>query len=667
MSPDRSHGHRLPDQSKPIPPPLRRHASWCIDHFLFSVFLCLLLVAQIPGNWSFLVTPAYAESQGTRPSAPASMTFQKFLHEGHQDKVYHGPLIRPQHVPPPPGPTHGQTHTADYAHRPPSAEPATMKPMNAPLTAAFLSGQKATPALDLLSSDGRLEVQLQPGSLDLSHATVPGGKPPAGTLTLRVSQLYGHYASAFNELGTYQVQLGDSQGRVVSGVRLHTPLILIYHYQPSEVAALSLDPAHLFMTWPILIATATKAHKPTTGLIIALQNNAAAHTLTASSGVFDPSPFTMGDGESPNQGPPPLHLASVQGNAGQLTYSYPLQVAPGTGGFAPQLTLSYSSSDPNERHSATSPANDVGDGWSLSLGSISADTYPNTGTTWYFLGGVANVADRLIPNGSLYDTEHLSYLRIQQETSSQTGQPCFQVWDKSGTYYELGCTSDSLQYWNDSNGRHNYRWDVNKIIAPNEGPNAGTYKMLTVSYLQDVVTSGGYTSIRDAVMKQIVYGAGNSNVVTNVAGTVDFTYKAPFNSAPWASAYGTNYNCSSGPPINTTLRCDDPVQMPGSGKFPVPTVMSTFSLQTVTSYVGSDSTYKDYSYSFSYTDNPFQSCNDPVTLLPGYCAREHLLMSITPTVYQNNTAHALPQVIFGYTNPLQNTYYDSTHQVGSPS
>jgi len=26
-----------------------------------------------------------------------------------------------------------------------------------------------------------------------------------------------------------------------------------------------------------------------------------------------------------------------------------------------------------------------------------------------------------------------------------------------------------------------------------------------------------------------------------VAGTVDFTYKAPFNLAPWASAYGTNY------------------------------------------------------------------------------------------------------------------------------
>ncbi|HZU69795.1 MAG TPA: hypothetical protein VFA09_21160, partial [Ktedonobacteraceae bacterium] len=71
--------------------------------------------------------------------------------------------------------------------------------------------------------------------------------------------------------------------------------------------------------------------------------------------------------------------------------------------------------------------------WTLSLGSVSADVYPNTGTTWYFISGVANVGDRLIPNGSFYDTEHISYLRIQQVTNN--GQPCFHVWDRSGTYY----------------------------------------------------------------------------------------------------------------------------------------------------------------------------------------------------------------------------------------
>lgn len=100
MSPNRSHWHHLPDRPL-IPPRPRKRASWHIDHLFFSLFLCLLLLAQLLGNWGLLVTPAYAASAGTRPSAPASMTFQKFLKEGRQDKVYHGPLVRPQHVPAP--------------------------------------------------------------------------------------------------------------------------------------------------------------------------------------------------------------------------------------------------------------------------------------------------------------------------------------------------------------------------------------------------------------------------------------------------------------------------------------------------------------------------------------------------------------------------------------
>lgn len=103
--------------------------------------------------------------------------------------------------------------------------------------------------------------------------------------------------------------------------------------------------------------------------------------------------FDVGGGDPQNQSPPAPHFASVQGNAGQLSYSYPLQVPPGPAGVAPQLSLNYSSSDPNQRHSITSTANNTGDGWSLSSGSITADIYPTspTPTTWYFISGVANV------------------------------------------------------------------------------------------------------------------------------------------------------------------------------------------------------------------------------------------------------------------------------------
>lgn len=637
--------------------PSHPHRSFSPGRLVVPLLLCLLL-AQTLGNWGFLVTPTYAASIHVRPSAPASLTYQQFLKQGRPGSGLPAQLSHPHTLPPLPGAQNA--HTANYAQLPPSAEPPTMQPISQPLSPAFLSGQPGTPPLDLLGSDQRLEVQLQAGALDLSHASVPGGKPPVGALTLHLSQIYGHYAGAFNLLGRYQLQILDSHGQVVSGVQLHTPVTFLYHYQPSEMAALGLDASTLVMTWPTLIAAALVAHQPTTNLVISMKDNPVAHTLTAVSRVLDPSPFDTGGGDTQNQSPPTSHLASVQGNSGQLAYSYPLQVPPGPGGFAPQLTLTYSSGDPNNRHSRTSPATNVGDGWTLSLGSISADVYPNTGTTWYFLSGVANVGDRLIPNGSFYDTEHLSYLRIIQATSN--GQPCFHVWDKSGSYYELGCTTDSLQYWTSSSGtRTNYQWDVNKIIAPNQGPSAGTYKMLTVSYLQDSTTSGGYTTIRDAALKQILYGSGNSNMVTNVAGTVDFHYLAPVAQSTWADAYGTNYNCSSPPPDSksTTLRCDDPIDY-GTDKAPM--VMSTLTLETVTSYIGSDSSgSKAYGYSLSYTDHPFAHCNDPNSLANYYCAGEYLLSSVTPTVYLTGTAHAIQPLQLSYSEEVDN-YYDSIDQ-----
>ena len=109
---------------------------------------------------------------------------------------------------------------------------------------------------------------------------------------------------------------------------------------------------------------------------------------------------------------------------------------------------------------------------------------------------------------------------------------CFQVWDQSGTYYQPGCTADSLQYWTDGNGvQHDYQWDVNEIIAPNEGPNAGTYRQIKLYYYQDTTsfTANGhnYTDVRDSNLEQIVYGAGALGSVTSVAGTVDFFYHGP--------------------------------------------------------------------------------------------------------------------------------------------
>jgi hypothetical protein len=654
------------------------------SQLLLIGLLSLLVFAGLLSGWGLLLRPTSAASPSVLPSASASNTFQQFLKESQQSESSHKPLSYSStlsNILQPQNPTR-------YANLPPSAEPPTMQPITQALSAAFLQGGPTSSAspLDLVGSDGRLEVQVQPGSFDVSHATVGAGASPSGALSLQVSQLRGSFIGQSVSLGSYQVQLVDSQGQVLSGVQVRTPITLVYHYNPAELSLLGLDPGRVMLTIPDLIQAAAQANTSPAAYESLMQNDSTANTLTAQSTTLGPHPFTMTE-EPQNQSPPTLHLAAMQGNNGQLTYSYPLQVPPGPGGFEPQLQLAYSSAGPNERHVANNPAGDEGDGWSLSVGSISEET--NVYGQSYFINDVAGVGDRLVPTGSnnLYDTQHISYLRIQQVTGAG-GQPCFDVWDKAGTFYEIGCTTNALQYWMDTNGvRHNYLWDVDKIIAPNEGPSASAYRLMLVTYVQDTTSNNGHTYVRDSALQQIIYGTGSTTSITTVVGTVDFTYHGPTaysatsgdssRNITWVTAYGTNYGCANPPPnhLNTTLRCDDPLN-DGSSEL-APLVMSTLTLDSVASYVGSDagsgSSYEDDSYSLAYNstpppsshDAPFAACTDPTSGSQEYCAGEHLLYSITPTVYQNNTGNTLHAVAFSYSSTLQNTYYDTTEKVGT--
>jgi hypothetical protein len=304
--------------------------------------------------------------------------------------------------------------------------------------------------------------------------------------------------------------------------------------------------------------------------------------------------------------------------------------------------------------SITSPAGDAGDGWSLSLGAITAQVWPN-GQTWYSISGVDGISDQLVPDTNhshWFFTEHLSYLRINNLLSAN-GEPCFQVWDKSGTYYQFGCTKDSLQYDYENDNVNLYAWDLDLINAPNEGQNA-TQKTIKVSYFQDCVpfpqtnncpgASGSKSTIRDAGIERIEYGSGPWNGTLTIDGTVDFEYYAPqtnSNQSPWViNTYGNmgnNYNCYNSPPATTSLRCDDPINMTGGANAPL--VMSTLSLEKVISYVGPDNQsngsggYLAYEYDFTYQDPSFYPCTDPLTQVSEYCAGDHQLTKIAPIVY----------------------------------
>ena len=591
--------------------------------WLTTASLLILLVSQLLGNGPFAgATVVFA---AIKPKAlPAHLTYQQFQQLSRQATAQHKPFQWYQPTTPSPMSKQEQTSLNTPLRLPPSAEPPTMQPIKQAFSTAFLGGAPGTPPLDLTSSDHRLEVQIPAGAFDLAHASIssssqarsrsprsaqasatptltppamggptatpsptltptataptsPRGPPPAvtGPLTLVISEQHGLFVGEMDQLGQYQWQMLDAHGHLVSGITLRHPLTVRYHYQPAQISGLDLDPGQIFFNWPDLAAADRATHRSTTRDTAHFTNDPATDTLTAQIGVLDNGPLVV-SGDPQNQSPPNPNEASVSGNTGQVSFSYPLQLAPAPDGFAPQLALSYSSGNTNERQSMTSPAGDAGDGWTLALGAITASVFPN-GQTWYSISGVDGISDRLVPDpdhSGWFLTQHLSYLRINN-LSQPNGEPCFQVWDQSDTYYQFGCTNDSLQYRSDSNGLHLYQWDLNEIVAPNDG--SAPFKNIVVKYFQDCGSStgscpqasnaSGTDAIRDAAIEQIQYGTGSqAGVVSAASGTVDFSYWAP--NAPsgsqWAIPYTTSFNgqsyaCDGTPPENThNMRCDDP-------------------------------------------------------------------------------------------------------------
>jgi YD repeat-containing protein len=629
--------------------PLPRLRRW---HLLLTLCVSLLLLSDALGGWTFVIPHAYAAAAAS--DASPSVTFGDFLKKGRIDQAATGfSFPRTAHTPPGIASGHDQPSTLSLAST------VTMQPISQPLDSTLLVGSSSSGSpLDVVGSDKHLEVLIQPGSLDLSAATTSSGTPQ-GPFSLQIRQLRGPLRGT---LAVYHLQVVDAAGHVVSGITLSTPISLLYHYQPSELKAGHLDVAHLVMAYPELLRAARKAHRSTAGLVLPLTADPSAQTLSTQSSTLEPSSLavtssatsSVSSSSSSSSGTPGSFLASEAGNSGQLSLRYPLSVAPNADGFVPELALQYSSQDTNARTDDTVPAGDEGDGWSLSLASIS------TGDNGLVLTMADHSSDELIATGQsgLYQTEHLSHLRIQQVTSSQTGQPCYQVTDRVGTFYEFGCTSDALQITMYGKIVVPYEWDLDREVAPHEGAgSAAAY--IVYHYLQegcDGIVNCVQGTIEHANIKQISYGTQNaSGQSLTLAGTVDFFYRADFTQSPWATAYGRNYNCSSPPPTTTGDRCDDPPQP--TGTIPV------FSLQTISSYVGDDSSasHLAYQYQLAYQDSPF-SCPVMIGGHIQYCAGEHLLSSITPVVAQNGSLHPLKAVLLGYQQAFDD-YYDSVNDI----
>lgn len=202
------------------------------------------------------------------------------------------------------------------------------------------------------------------------------------------------------------------------------------------------------------------------------------------------------------------------GQDGSANYSIPIQVAPGTAGIAPKISLNYSSNGSNSV---------LGLGWGLDgLSQITrcSKTIAQDGNK----GGINYDANdrycidgqRLIAtsgtygnNGTVYRTELEGFSKIVSYGAAGSGPSWFRAWTKSGQIIEYGNTANSKI---EAQGKSSVRsWGVNKI-----SDTKGNY--LTASYIEDNANGEVYLSRIDYT--------GNASAVPALApyASVQFVY-----------------------------------------------------------------------------------------------------------------------------------------------
>ncbi len=271
----------------------------------WPAFLPLIIVSGILVNWVFLAQITFA-APATPYSTPGQNTVQQFLKEGQPSKANQAPFQRPVSAPGALKPAAANTQASTTVKPLPSAEPAKMQDMTYTLDDSFVLHRPtmkqsslapkvqgtAIPAgttpFAIKGSDGRLEVDVPRGSLDFAHATLADGSALIGQLVLQIHQISGHYIESESILGTYQIQIVDSQGNVVQGVTVLHPITISYHYQTWEMQDLGIDPAQVHLAWPRLLAAAHTAKQPASaqtasGLVVPMTNDPKTHTLSAQS------------------------------------------------------------------------------------------------------------------------------------------------------------------------------------------------------------------------------------------------------------------------------------------------------------------------------------------------------------------------------------------------
>src|SRR6185312_15510134 len=237
------------------------------------------------------------------------------------------------------------------------------------------------------------------------------------------------------------------------------------------------------------------------------------------------------------------------------------------------------------------------------------------------------------------------------------GIPCWHVWLTNGIMEEFGCTDASRQAVRDANGNWNpYRWDLN-LMVDRFG------NQVRINYQRNFPTG----AVRDAVISSIEYDDPTCHQTTFTRATATCSTWNPkiriiFDASTQVSRLAnTTGGCQSW--SSTTWRCDDPVDLSGSGGLPIAKVINTYVLNDIQVQVQGNVLHK---YLFSYEQIPPHTITDPATgqseSVAGYLDLTQIQEQGTngtalnaPVVnlsYQTNTQHYLDTLL--HANPSTN-------------
>lgn len=521
-------------------------------------------------------------------------------------------------------------------------------------------------ATRFIGSDGRLELQIPAGAISVWDLAQAGGK--ISLHVIQIAPASGSNAGGTLSLGTYLIQLQDAHGALLT-YGLLKPISAKFHIHPNE---LSLGLEHVYALFNGGLSAGVTAIKgmikPARGTSLAStmgtfqrQRSALdikAQTLTVTPLIATPSTSLSWNSDAPIASFGKPNPFSTDLSSGSLTSSEPITIPSGPGGLTPPVNLTYSSEAVNEQHSYSSAASWVGEGWNLSLGEISWNQHnvvagctpqPSCGSNWQnqwslndpygtsselippnftastYYDATANNACQLanpsVPCPILWHTATESHAKIYAYIGNisipgQTINPvCWRVWLSNGIMEEFGCTSDSLQYFYVPGGHAEVSgWYLDMITDPQGNQIHATYQRDMENWT-DPSNGTVHSYPRDVQMSAIQYDSpGCLNAQTMCTGsTWAPQMQVIFNASHSPSLTGT---APSGCNTGSNLRCDDPLDLSGSGGTSAPLIQSTYVLNSIQTQVrtsGTGSWNALNTYQMTYEQSGPTTITDPAS------------------------------------------------------